>query len=147
MSIWVVCAASAQARIFSVTDAGTLTEFRTLVHPESRNRNRELVSDRPGRGSTTSGRRHTIGHEDQPSEVQAQNFANELSTFLNGAFRKGRINGLHLVAAPAFLGLLRARLDPALLESLKSETAANLTTMSVEHIRAHLPQRLSSSKG
>lgn len=144
MSIWVVCADSARARIFSATRAGVLTEFEDLVHPESRNHNRDLVSDRPGRSSAPSGQRHTVGHESEPSEHEAQRFAKELAAFLNKAFHKERVQRLHLVAAPAFLGMLRTYLDAPLRACVKSETASNLITESAENIRARLPTRLGS---
>ncbi|MCB1741444.1 MAG: host attachment protein [Gammaproteobacteria bacterium] len=145
MTVWVVCADSARARIFSAESArDQLSEVQDLSHPESRIRPRDMVSDRDGRRADSVGRgMHGVGGErDEPKREEAERFARTLGQTLNEAGRSGRYQRLHILAAPAFLGLLRHHLADDVRTLLRSETAANIVTQGIKEIRAHLPERL-----
>ncbi|MCH7686550.1 MAG: host attachment protein, partial [Planctomycetes bacterium] len=60
MSIWVLVADRACARIFSPDlHSNELLEIEDFVHPESRLRRQDTVTDGPGRFEETAGGRHS----------------------------------------------------------------------------------------
>jgi protein required for attachment to host cells len=133
----VVVANASRARILHV-HGGVLTPLAVLAHPESRRRERELVSDRPGRtwtGPAAMGRmRGAVGSGAMPRTALAptsrahentlQVFAREVSDALERALRGSPSVEVALVAPPHVLGVLRAALD--------ANTAARVT-VSVAH--------------
>lgn len=112
---WIVVADSARARIFSRDGRWqTMNELHGLAHPESRLHHGDLKTGGRGEQQETAGRAsHASDYETTPSETEANRFAREIAT----ALHKGRSNQdfekLVLVAAPAFLGRLRGKLDHA----------------------------------
>ena len=145
MSVWVLCADSTRARIFEALEGGVLRENEDIVWPQARVHGRDLASDRPGQQPNVRGgvgQSHTVGHETDPKKHEADRFARSIAATLNAACRDGTCERLHVVAAPAFLGLLRTHLDAGARRALSSEVAANVVTHDVSDIRQHLPQRL-----
>jgi protein required for attachment to host cells len=61
---------------------------------------------------------------------------------IDSARAAGEIDGLMVVAAPRFLGLLRQRLDPTTHKIVAFELDRDLTRLGAEEIRTHLPERL-----
>jgi len=138
--IWVVVADRARGRIFSATSPKSpLTEIEDLVHPEARAHERDLTTDRPGRGP---GSHRAMGTANKAHEHEATNFARELAARID----VGRVNTdftkLVLVAAPDFLGLLRKSLNPHVEKLVAREVTKNLTQLTPADIRAHLPEYL-----
>jgi len=144
MSVWVVAADASRARFFQAeVPGGPLEEISDLVHPASRAREQGLVSDSPGRGRGAAGAPgHSVGHEDDARRAEAERFAREVAQALAKARAKGRFNRVHLLAAPRFLGLLRAHLDAQTRTLVASEEDVDVTALSVGDIRARLPRRL-----
>ena len=118
MSVYVIVADSARARILS-GDAGSgpLLEKQDLVHPESRQRQQDLVSD-------------------------ADDFARELVAEIEKIHRSGDLGRLYLVAAPRFLGLLRGHLSKPCRELVAGEIDKDLVRHGIDDIRAQLPRHL-----
>lgn len=146
MSIWVVTADASRARFFEAQAArGPLQELQDLVHPGSRLHEHDLVSDSPGAGRSRAqggGVGHSVGHEEDASGEERERFAREVAGALRKAREKGRFQRLHLLAAPRFLGALRAHLDAATRELVASEHDVDVTTETADQLRARLPERL-----
>ena len=143
MTVWVLAADASRARIFQATSSqGALEELTDLLHPESRLREQGLVSDSPGRERDPGGTGHTMGHEDDAAREEWDRFAREVSQALKTAREAGRVQRLHVLAAPAFLGLLRKHLDPGCRALVASEQDTNVTGMDAKDIRARLPEHL-----
>ena len=142
MSILVVVADASRARILSTReDPGELYEVEDLVHPESRQREQDLVAE--GMGSDSGGYgRQLMGHENAAHEREADIFAKELCDLIDKRRQHEKLRRVYLVAAPHFLGLLRARLSKQCTSLVSDEVAKNLVTHSLEDIRSHLPKRL-----
>jgi protein required for attachment to host cells len=83
-----------------------------------------------------------VGHETDPRSDESERFARILARKLNDACRDGRYERLHMVVAPAFLGMLRKQLSEKTRRALVTEVSSNLATHSVADIRSHLPKRL-----
>ena len=144
MPIAVIVADASRARILATReDPGELYELEDLVHPESRLREQELVADGTGSGSDSGGHgMHSMGHEKAAHDRQAEIFAKELSSALDKLHRRQQLRRVYLVAAPGFLGLLRASLSKQCTSLVAGEVGKNLVTHKLEEIRAQLPKRL-----
>jgi protein required for attachment to host cells len=137
---WVVAAESSRARIFTFHQAGlAMEELEALTHPASRAHERELISDRPGRSFDSVGSgRHAMEEEVSLKQQEAIVFAREISDRLELARTRGEFDELTLVAAPAFLGLLRENLSVATHKLIVRTIDKNLVQHSEAEIRAHL---------
>jgi protein required for attachment to host cells len=142
-NIWVVVADSGSARIFKAdSPTGPLQELADFTHPEALVEERQLVSDRAGRTRDSQGRAHSYEGEESPRAHEAKAFAKMLGDEICLARAKGDFDRLLLVAAPRFLGRLRAALDDETRKRIDSELPNDLVDMSVEEIRARLPAQL-----
>jgi len=144
-STWVVVADSGSARIFTTSSpTGKLLEREDYAHSAARVAEHGLVSDRQGRTSDSSGRRHAYSGEESPRETESRAFAKLLADRLHNARAGGDLERVILVAAPAFLGLLRAALDTETRKRVEVELPLDLVSLSTQEIRARLPERLYS---
>jgi protein required for attachment to host cells len=140
---WVVVADSGQARIFTAdTPTDDLTEREDYAHTEARVAERRLVSDRKGQTADSQGRRHAYSGEETPRRTEARAFARMLAGRLESARVRGDLQHVVLVAAPEFLGLLRAALDGETRKKVESSLPLDLVSLTAGEIRARLPERL-----
>ena len=140
---WVLVADSSRARLFVAGSAtSALTEFETLTHMEAKQHERKITSDLPGSQAGSDGRHHGMSSETDPKKYEDIEFAKTVSQHLEDARNKHTFNELIVVAAPAFLGLLREHLTAETLKLITLEIDKNLTQHSEEDIRQHLPDRL-----
>jgi protein required for attachment to host cells len=117
-----------------------LVEIKVLEHPESRLRNLDIVSDKPGRDFESVGTtRHGVGHCTTPKKHEFDVFAHEIAAYLREAKDKGEFDQLYISAAPHLLGLLRQAMDPVTLKSIHGETDKDMTQMKPHEILTHLP--------
>ena len=125
---WVLVAESSRAKFYSASSIkGPLAEVDTLVHPESRMHEGDLVSDRPGsdRGGVGHGR-HIVDDRTTARKQENLSFARDIAANLAAAHHKGAFNKLVLIAPPAFLGLLRENLSKEVLDCVTGQIDKNL---------------------
>lgn len=141
---WIVVADSGHCRLFEAASRiGPLTEVADLVMPTSRLRDQDLVSDRPGRAFDAFGTaRHAMEPRTPAKETESRRFAAEIASTLDAARQAGRFDRLGIVAAPAFLGLLREGLGGPVRNLVVLELDKDLTRLRADEIRGHLPERL-----
>jgi protein required for attachment to host cells len=141
--LWVVVADRSKARIFTVAEPrGPLLEVGELEHPQGREHDRALNSDKPGRAFDSKGHaRHSLGTSVEPGKQEAIRFARQVADHVQAAHSDGRCNRLLLVAGPSQLGLLRENLK-SLSGMDISEIEKNLGQYDAVEIRKHLPARL-----
>ena len=140
---WVMVADKSKARIFTVADPrGALLDEVVLEHPQAREREQALTSDRPGRSFDSKGQgRHAMGTSVEPDQQETIRFAKQIADHVQAAHNEGRCDRLLLVAGPPLLGLLREPLKT--LTGLRiSEVDKNLGQYDAREIRKHLPERL-----
>ncbi|MEE4305113.1 MAG: host attachment protein [Wenzhouxiangella sp.] len=133
---WIVVADASRARLFSRDKKfSPLQEVESLVHPESRLRRQDLVTDRPGQvqESRTPGE-YAAEEGADPKDVEAQAFARELADRLHKARQEGRFEHLVLLADPRFLGQLRKQLEGPTADAVSATAAVNLTREDVDHV-------------
>ena len=137
-----------QAKWGDLTDDDFQVVEGNAEYLEGRLQERELVTDRPGRAFDSYG---TGRHGEDPATAatthEAENFALELSRFLQKARTERRYDTLMLMAAPAFLGELRERLDVPTRDCVMLEIDKNLVQRNAAEIRGHLPDKLYSAVG
>lgn len=140
---WIVVADSGSARIFDAeSPTGALVEREDYSNPDARVAERKLTSDRPGRTVDSGGRSHAYSSDESPREAEERAFAKLLADRLSGARAKGEMDRLVLVAAPGFLGKLRAALDKETRKRVDGELSADLVALTPKEIHARLVARL-----
>lgn len=137
---WIVVADDAYARIFRLDKNHGMEEVETLVHPESRLKESDLVSDRPGRTfeSNTVARR-SLGKTISPKKQEAITFAKFVGNYLNEAADSGRCVKIYLAASPSFLGLLRPELSKHTTKLIENEINKEITHLDKKEIREFFP--------
>lgn len=141
----ILVADAARARLFSYNRQDQeLTEVHDLSHTQSRLRERDLNSDRPGRVAGGGGSRHGIEPAQSGVRHEAEIFARELATLLENERREGRFDRLVLMASPKFLGELRQHLGKPCANLVTDTVAKDLVAATAEDILAHLPASKSS---
>jgi protein required for attachment to host cells len=71
-----------------------------------------------------------------PKKQEAERFATDLAHVLDEARARGDFQHLQIVAAPAFLGMLRDRLDRETRDRIDRAVDKNVTKQSAEQIAA-----------
>ena len=143
MTTWVLVADTCRARFFAAEkSASPLMEVQDLTFPEARLHEGDLVSDKNGRGNSPSGNAHGFGGDYGHKEESADRFAVQVCDELEAARSRGAFQKLYVVAAPAFLGLLRKHQSPPLRHLVAGEVDKNLATRDSGAIRKHLPDFL-----
>ncbi|ROT98153.1 host attachment protein [Marinobacter sp. R17] len=133
---WIVVADSAHARILATTQRNNvLAEITSLEHEDSRLKEQELVTDKPGRTNDRMGQaQHPMEEPDYRAQEQKA-FASNIVETLEEGRQQGRFDHLALVAAPDFLGLLRQSLSKPLSRMVSESVDKNLVDKDEETIR------------
>ncbi len=136
---WLLVANSSLARIFKIEKGHSLVEITVLEHPESRLRNLDLVSDKPGRDFESAGLgRHGLDSGITPKQHEFTIFAKYLADYLETARHLGKFERLYIFAGPTLLGLLRQALHPETIKLIKDEVNKDITHLKPEEIASHL---------
>lgn len=138
---WIVVADAARARVFRMEgEAGELVsawEYEPVGG--GRLQGREIASDRPGRTFNSVGtRRHAKEPPTDLERYESERFAREVTGKLDEDRRKGRFDHLVIVAAPQFLGDLRASMPAPLRACVTTEIDKNLSKLPPREIRERL---------
>lgn len=143
-TIWILAANSGNATIF-VADSPTsqLMEYETFDNPKVRVKQSELTSDRQGRSFDSHGEgRHALAVETSPKEHEQISFAKTIVDRLERGRIDHAFDRLIVVAAPGFLGLLRANYSAPLSELLSTEIDKDYTALRAEELRARLANHI-----
>lgn len=142
--IWVLTANGSNATIFSAdSPIAPLTSLMSFDNPDTRAKQMELSSDRPGRSFDSYGEgRHAMAAEVEPKEQEQIRFAKLIADRLEQGRVENAFDRLIVVAAPAFLGLLRANFSAPLRSLLGLEIDKDYTALQPEELRTRLPERL-----
>ena len=143
-TIWILAANSGNATLF-VADSpkSQLMEFETFDNPEVRVKQNELTSDRQGRSFDSHGEgRHALAVETSPKEHEQISFAKTIVDRLERGRIDHAFDRLIVVAAPGFLGLLRANYSAPLSELLSTEIDKDYTALRPDELRARLANHI-----
>lgn len=139
---WILVAHDAGARFFASEGRGKgLTLIESIEHPEGRERDRDVDSDRPGRSfrrDSGDPRRASMGKSQGPHERAVARFAKELANKLEHARVTNELTRLVLVAPPRFLGLLRSSIDAPTSRLVVGSIDKDLATSTEAELAKHL---------
>ncbi len=134
---WIVVASSALARIFRL-EGQKLVALETLVHPEARMSEHDLVSDRMGSaGEAFGSRRSTYDPPHTPKQTENINFAKKIADHLDRARNNGSLQRLYIAAGPSFLGSLRNEMTAQTQSLIYAEVNKDIIHLSPEEIKSH----------
>jgi protein required for attachment to host cells len=139
---WVVVADSSRARFMVREGQRLLREFEVLVAPDNRLDEHDQVSDRPGRIETASGGIHSLGSRNAARQHAFDTFARRVAGRIEEGRKSGVLERLVLVAAPRFLGRLRAHLSEQSAALVTVTVDKALTQLAPERLIRHLPDVL-----
>jgi protein required for attachment to host cells len=138
--IWVLVANSSNAKIYKVERNQNFIELEVLEHQESRQKDSDLVSSKPGRQFDSLGMgRHAYQQKTSPKLQEYETFARQISNHLDEAREKGKFGKLYLAANPSFLGILRSFMSGHTQALIAGEIDKDLTQIKPQEIREHLP--------
>lgn len=138
---WVVVADGTRARFFNRHRNRKLEEFDTLLSPEHRLHEGDLVSDRDGRSYDADGAgRHGVGSRGSAKDHEMGIFARRLAARLEEGRHTGQLERLVLIAPPRFLGQLRNHLTESSAGLVALTIDKELTTLTADKIEHHVPE-------
>ena len=133
--IHVLVADSARARFFTMKDGKSLLEVRDWINNTARLHEQQLVSDAPGKAHNSQGAgRHGLENRQNQKEHQMEMFARDIAEQLNQYRKTNQVQELAIIAAPAFLGILRSHLDHATKKLVAYELDKDISQESVNAI-------------
>lgn len=136
---WVVAANGSQAKLFRMVKFPKLEEIEVFEHPESRLRNQDLVSAKPGRTfESTSMARSAYESATSPHQEELKKFAKYLGEHLSSELDKKSFSRLYIMANPSFLGLLRQHLNDKTEGVIIAEIGKDMTGQPISYIEDHL---------
>lgn len=129
---WILVSNASTGKLFRNSGPNKGIELvREFTHPQSREKNSDLVSDRPGRNPGAGNGHGSFVPATLPKEHEAEVFAMELARELeNGRIGK-QFSRLVVVAPPAFMGQLNQHLNHAV-KGLVSDTLEKDYTKATE---------------
>jgi protein required for attachment to host cells len=113
-----------------------------VEHARSRQHARDITSDLPGRNVGSDGSHHALEAETEIKEEQAIEFSRQIDNYSKAGLNTHQYGKLVVIAAPAFLGHLRAHMNTQVAKSVVYALAKNLAHCNAAEIRAHLPEQL-----
>ena len=134
---WIVAADSSRARFLQVAGRERLIEVASLLNPEARMDDRDLITDAHPRFRGTAG----PGSDRQETSAQEHAtdlFAKRVGDYLDKARTDHRFDRLHLVAPPRFLGQLRKALGKEVQKLVSEELPKDLSGLSARELEARL---------
>ena len=109
---WILVANASLAKLYANLGPNKgLTLVKELIHPESRQKNGELVSDRSGAMGAVGSGGGSMQPQTLPKQHEAKVFAQEIAQALYQGRTSTAFKRAILVAPPAFMGLLNAVID------------------------------------
>jgi protein required for attachment to host cells len=141
---WIVVMDSSRARIFSRAKRfSDLRPVEVLEEPDARTRERELVSDRPGRSFDSHGSgRHAMGSDSSTKDEILEEFARRIAHRIEAGRISGDFRHLILVAAPVLLGAIRPILSHSSRQLIVGEVSKNLAHHEAADIQKILDREL-----
>ena len=137
---WILVADSARARLFrKKTRHAKIQLLEEFNHPESRQKGKELASDRPGHYLSKGTGHGAFVNPTNLKQYEASVFAKQLANKLVQASNNHAYKQLIIFASPKFYGLLKKRLTKSILNSIKTVIGKDYTKIS-EH---RLPEMIS----
>lgn len=140
---WIVLADAATARIYE-PQAGRRDWklIAELTHPESRAKESELGTDKPGRVKQSTGSRAAMEPPTPRKEVEIEKFARQIAKALDDALVRKAYDRLVLAAPPEFVGVLRELLPKRVQECIEATVEKDYLHLDLPEARERLERQL-----
>jgi protein required for attachment to host cells len=126
---WILVANAAQAKLYANQGPNKGVELVSeYVHPESREKGSDLVSDRPGHNQGHGNGRGAYIPQTDPKQNAAEHFARHLAGMLDEGRAHGRYERLVLAASSPFNGLLKQHLPVGVSKLLTASVDRDYTS-------------------
>jgi protein required for attachment to host cells len=127
---WLLVANRSRARLFEVPRNGDEpVEIVDFVHPAGRAHERDLVTEGQGRFFGKEGEQgHSAAPDVDIRHAESERFAEEIRDYLEQARTHERFDRLWIMAAPAFLGVLRDKLTKGVARDVEFDVDKDITT-------------------
>lgn len=136
---WILVSNASTGKLFRNTGPNKGVELvREFAHPQSREKNGDLVSDRPGRNPGAGNGHGSFVPATLPKEHEAEVFALELARELESGRVSQQYSRLVLVAPPAFMGLLNQHLSHAVKALVSDTLEKDYTRATDKELTQHL---------
>jgi len=112
MTIWILLANSAEAKVLATDNlrVGELKLLREFIHPESRKKISELMTDKPGHYKTDTNA-HSAYSKSNPKDVEVEHFALQLAHELKAGLDHNLFKKIIIIAPAHFYGVLKKHFD------------------------------------
>lgn len=135
---WILVANASLAKLYENEGPNKgLALVKELIHPESRQKNAELVTDRSG-AMGVGGAGGSMQAQTQPKQHEARVFAQELAQTLYQGRTSNAFKRAIVVAPPAFMGLLNATLDGPTAQLVSDRFEKDYTKTPENELSKHL---------
>jgi protein required for attachment to host cells len=144
---WILVADESRARLFLESPrGGQLQEIADFVNPEGRAMDRELASSAQGRiySKGKNAQPHSVVGESSPVDHASDKFAKDLAEYLDHARAQNHVDRFAIVAAPRFLGKLRANIGKELDRLIEFEVDKDLSSFDTRAIAKHVSEARAS---
>lgn len=136
---WILVSNASSGRIFKNTGPNKgLEVIKEFLHPQSREKNSNLVSDRPGHNPGAGNGHGSYVPATTPKEHEADVFALELARELDAGRVENQYSRLVLVASPAFMGQLKGRLNESVKGLVSDSLEKDYTRANDRELAQHL---------
>lgn len=109
---WILVANASLAKLYANLGPNKgLTLVKELIHPESRQKNAELVTDRSGAMAANGSGGGSMQPQTLPKHHEAKVFAHQIAQELYQGRAANAFRRAILVAPPAFMGMLNTVID------------------------------------
>jgi protein required for attachment to host cells len=136
---WILVANSSKAKLFANNGPKKgLQLLKEVEHPESRQKNAELVTDRAGHMQSTGNGHGARQPQTEPKTNEARHFAQELARELIHGRSTNQYGRAILVAPPAFMGLINGLLDAPTSQLVTDRFEKDYTKANEKELSTHL---------
>lgn len=136
---WILVANASKAKLYSnLGPKKGLQLLKEVEHPESRQKNAELVTDRAGFMQGSGNGHGARQPATEPKQNEARSFAQELARELNHGRTTNQFNRAILVAPPGFMGLLNGLLDGPTSQIVSDRFEKDYTKANEKELCTHL---------
>ena len=139
ITTWILVANASTARLY--VNHGVkkgIQLVKELSHPESREKGSNLVSDRPGHYVGAGNGHGSFVSANDPKQNEAERFAQELAREMEHGRTANSYLRAILVAAPAFMGLLKSNLSSQVCKLVSEKVEKDYTKATEKELAGHL---------
>jgi protein required for attachment to host cells len=105
---------------FTLTKSGGVKFLKAMTNPDSRKRNLDIATDKPGRAKKDYRiQRIAFSSTSEPKEVEKGKFIKKLEKELNGLIKDDPDVKFIFIAEPSFIGNLNVRLSTKILSRIE----------------------------